>query len=75
VDLEDGSSFALTFFTVRNVRLLLDRYRETGECASGTFLWAKNMIIVDEISQSVLEKSIRELINTGELDSCAQKIA
>jgi len=39
VDLPDGSSWALTIFTVEEVRRLLARWKQTGEVVNGSYFW------------------------------------
>ncbi|WP_346125708.1 hypothetical protein, partial [Micromonospora coerulea] len=48
VDLPDGSSWALTIFTVDEIRRLLARWKETGEVADGSYFWAVDQLIVPE---------------------------
>lgn len=50
VTLADGRRFTATFFTLENLRRLFDKNRATGECCRGTYLWAANMIIVEQLS-------------------------
>jgi hypothetical protein len=46
VDLPDGSSWALTVFTVDEVCRLLRRWQESGENANGSYFWAVDQLIV-----------------------------
>jgi hypothetical protein len=66
VEFADGERFVATFFTLRNVASLFEKYRETGECASGLYLWASNMIIIDRLTKENVEKTIADLLATGE---------
>lgn len=75
VDLSDGRSFAATFFTVKNLILLMEQFRNSGECANGTYVWAKDMIVVDSISEDVIRRSIADLIETKEIESACTRIA
>ena len=50
VDSPDGSSWALTIFTVDEVRRLLLRWRETGEAANGRYFWVGDQLIVPELA-------------------------
>lgn len=69
IELADGRVFSVTFFTVANLVTLMARYGKTGECADGLYVWAKNMIVVQEISRAVIEKVARDLVATGEVES------
>jgi hypothetical protein len=69
VTLGNGSRFGATFFTVNNVERLFQRNRETGECASGIYLWAANMILVQELTMEVMEKTVADLLDNEEFYS------
>jgi hypothetical protein len=69
VDLPDGSAWALTIFTVDEVRRLLAKWKETGEVANGSYLWAVDRLIVPEPGVSAMTMAIRELVRSGEITS------
>ncbi len=69
IDLEDGRAYSVTFFTIENLSTLMVKWGKTGECANGLYVWAKNMIVVQEISQAVIRKVIQDLVETGEIES------
>jgi hypothetical protein len=75
VQLADGRSFVPTFFTIKNLASLLGRYKSTGECAHGTYLWASDMIIVERITEDVIRTSIMDLIETGDIENVCKTIA
>jgi hypothetical protein len=66
VDLPDGSSWALTIFTVDEVRRLLAKWKETGEVANGAYLWASDQLIVPEPGLVAMTAAIRELVRCGD---------
>jgi hypothetical protein len=66
VTFEDGTRHTATFFTLRNITTLLDGYRESGECANGLYVWAADMIIVHELSDEVVKRTVADLLATGE---------
>ncbi|HZS09707.1 MAG TPA: hypothetical protein VFD58_33075 [Blastocatellia bacterium] len=66
VTFADESRWSATFFTYANVLSLVERYRESGECFSGKYFWARDMILVDEISRPKIEEVIARLLTTGE---------
>jgi hypothetical protein len=62
-----GTRWTATVFTVA----LLDRferYRSTGECADGLYIWASDMIVAREITAETVEATVSDLIATGEFD-------
>lgn len=68
VDFEDGNRFVATLFTQTNIRDLLERYEATGECGGGQYVWAKNMIVMKEVSAGAIEAAVASLIAAGELE-------
>lgn len=62
----DGSRFGATFFTLRNVERLFERNRVTGECGGGRYLWASNMILVQELTTEVIGKTVQNLLDSEE---------
>ena len=69
VDLPDGSSWALTIFTVEEVRRLLAVWKVTGEVANGSYFWGVDQVIVPEPGLPAMIAAIRELVRSGELAS------
>lgn len=69
VELADGRAYSVTFFTIGNLVTLMARWGATGECANGLYVWAKNMIVVQEISQVVIRRVVQDLIATGDIES------
>jgi hypothetical protein len=69
IDLPDGSSWALTIFTVDEVRRLLTRWNETGEVGNGSYFWAVDQLIVPEPGVPAMTTAIRELVRSGEIAS------
>ncbi|MCG8462974.1 MAG: hypothetical protein MI919_42360 [Holophagales bacterium] len=66
--LPDGRRFGATFFTRANLDSILARYRETGECESGLYFWARDMILVDRLTRVTVEQTVLSLIRHGELE-------
>jgi len=62
----DGSKCAATFFTLENIRRLFFKNRTTGECASGKYLWAANMIIVESLDEETIQAAVADLMASGE---------
>ncbi|MGI5215872.1 hypothetical protein [Plantactinospora sp. CA-290183] len=69
VDLPNGSTWALTIFTVDEVGRLLARWKETGEVANGSYFWAADQLIVPEPGVSAMAAAIRELVCNGDITS------
>jgi hypothetical protein len=73
VTLADGSRFGATFFTVKNVERLFQKNRATGECAGGIYLWAANMILVQQLTREVIQKAVEDLLDNDEFYSAFSK--
>ena len=54
---DDGSRFVATFFTLENVQMIMDGYRQTGECSKGLYFWASDMILVADLPGKTSQKS------------------
>jgi hypothetical protein len=74
IDLEDGRLFSATFFTIKNLLTLMKAYGDTGECAGGTYVWAKDMIVVESISKEAIRQVVADLIESGEIESCCTRV-
>ena len=69
VAFETGEHFVATFFTVENIKSQLRKYQRTGECRNGLYMWATDMIIVQELTRDVIAQTVDDLIATGEFES------
>lgn len=74
IDVDDGRSFSATFFTIKNLQTLMKRYRDSGECAQGVYVWATDMIVVESISKEIIERVVADLIASGEISSCCTRL-
>jgi len=73
VELADGSRWGATVFTPRNLETLRARYRSSGECAGGLYLWARHMILVEAVTEEVLRRVVEDLLESGELDGAFER--
>jgi len=67
VELPSGERLGATFFTQSYVAMLMEKNRRTGEFASGKYLWAANMIIVERLDVNVIEATVDDLLSDGQL--------
>lgn len=72
--LEDGSRFVATFFTYKNIERLRTKNTTTGECLSGKYFWASDMILVDRLEIGRFNEVIRDMIEDGSFESAFQRI-
>ena len=75
VRFEDGSRYAATFFTLNNLRLLLKKNEQTGDCKDGLYLWASDMVIVRELTEASISETVADLIAQGEFEGAFSKLS
>lgn len=74
VELDDGRRFCATFFTLENIRRLFAKNKTTGECHSGLYFWATDMIIVEVLTLDTIEKTVKDLLACREFESAFSEI-
>jgi hypothetical protein len=72
VHLPDGSRWGATFFTLKNVQTLMNKNRRTGECGGGLYIWAADMVLVEELTHGTIIATVEELIAQGDLQKIFQ---
>jgi len=71
VSLPTGEKRTVTFFTVKNLQSIMERHRSTGECLSGKYFWATDMVIVRDLRRVTLDAVVADMIESGELNSAS----
>ncbi len=66
VTLEDGSRWAVAFFTYANIHSIVEEYKSTGECLHGKYFWDSDIVLVDEISRARIHEVVAHLLMEGE---------
>ena len=69
VTLADGSRWLATFCTFSHLPTLRANCATTGECLGGKYLWASDLILIDDTSRASIDEVVRELIAVDELRS------
>ena len=69
VTLPDGSRWIATFVAYDHVPTLVQRNRESGECLAGTYLWATDLVLVQEITRATIEAVVADLVRDGGFES------
>lgn len=65
VTFADGSRWAASFFTYATIATLVAGWKQTGECLHGAYVWASDMILIDEVSRSQIEKVVIDFLEMG----------
>jgi hypothetical protein len=66
VEFASGRRFGATFFTLDNLKHLMERYTQSGECAQGLYVWAAEMIVIRSVTYEAIQTAVADLIETGE---------
>jgi hypothetical protein len=74
VTLRDGSRWIGTFCAFDHVAELRANCAENGECLGGRYLWASDLILIDDTLRPTIEAVVRDLLVTGELPSAMSAV-
>jgi hypothetical protein len=74
ITFSDNSKYVATFFTYDNIKSLRTKNEKTGECLSGKYFWASDMVLIDRIERKDIIEVIEELIKTKEFEQTFKKI-
>lgn len=69
-----GEMWVASFFPYSNIQTLTEENKGTGECLGGTYLWASDMILVEELSRSRIEAVIDDLLSEDEFREVFDRI-
>jgi hypothetical protein len=75
VEFTNGQKFTATFFTLSNIKELMEKFKKTQECKSGLYFYASNMIIVQEVTMRIINETIEDLILQNEFNEIFTSIA
>ena len=73
VTLADGTRWVATFCAFDHVSGLRGNCAQNGECLNGKYLWASDLILIDDTSRASIEAAVRDLLASGELRSAFSK--
>lgn len=66
---EDGTKYVATFFTLENIQALFQKNRKTGECCSGLYFWASDLILVQRLTLENVQRTVADLMEQGEFET------
>ena len=75
VTFNNGERWIATFYSIQNVQKLMTLYESTGECLSGLYFWANDMIFVKELSRELVSRVIFHLIQSHEFKQSFRRIS
>jgi len=44
----------------------MERYRESGECANGLYVWLSHMIVIERLTKLNVDRAAQDLVQSGE---------
>lgn len=65
---KDDRNYSANFTTKSFLDYMFEKNKRTGECANGTYFCMPNMILVEEITEQSVKKTIDDLINNLEME-------
>jgi hypothetical protein len=69
VTFDNGNRYVATFFTLENIRMLIQKYKRTGECHNGLYFWASDMIILERLTPENVQKAVVDLLEHDEFEA------
>ncbi|MGW5063966.1 hypothetical protein ACWEQ2_43035 [Streptomyces sp. NPDC004096] len=74
VNLQNGSRWTATVFTVAEVERLMDVWAESGEALGGRYFWVSDGLIVRDPGVNSMTQVIAGLIETDEFSTVFQRL-
>ena len=72
--LENGEVYTATFFTLENIKNIMQKDKKSGESANGIYFCASDMIIVDIITEKIIYDTFKDLIDSDDISWACTKI-
>ncbi|MEH7403757.1 hypothetical protein V7148_22635 [Gottfriedia acidiceleris] len=73
VKFEDGTEGVATFITYKNILSLREKNQATGECLNGKYFWARDMLLIEDISRKTITDVVVQLLKDDEFWSVFEK--
>lgn len=71
----DGKCYVATFYTIENINSLFKKNMKTGECLNGLYFWGADMVIVKELTDENIKKTVDDIIKNKEIEESFLKIS
>ncbi|KAA3624886.1 MAG: hypothetical protein DWQ02_22485 [Bacteroidetes bacterium] len=72
--MRNGDRFISSFFSFEKIHKQRIEHSKSGLYLSGSFFWAKDMILIDNCNRSSIKKVIEELIDEGNFINAFRRI-
>lgn len=67
VTLTDDNYYVITFYTLSNLKLLMQRWQKTGEYGGGKHFYAADSVIVESLEPKTIKQTVDYLVESGEI--------
>jgi len=67
VELSDGRRFSGVIATMRNLEYLFGSFADQDECAQGTYVWIKYMVIAHDLAEDTIKRTLDDLVATDDI--------
>lgn len=69
VRFSNGHQYTATFYTVDNIRFLMEEFQKDnqGECANGMYFWSPDMVVVNYLSEENIKMAVDDMVFTKTL--------
>jgi len=74
VTLPDGTHWIAGFCSFAHLETLRRSCVESGECLSGKYLWASDLILVDDTSRASVSAVVEDLLKRGDLQDAFSEV-
>jgi len=74
VTFPDGTRWVGTFCAFAHIDRLRANCAASGECLGGKYLWASDLVLIDDTSRSSIEAVLRDLVDSGEYRSALSEV-
>jgi len=74
VEFDSGEKFWATFVTYKNLTMLTQKNKDSGECLAGKYFWTANMVLTSKINGSMIKSVIEDFIDNGQFELAFQKL-
>ena len=75
VTLPDGTRWIATFCAFAHLATLRQNCAESGESLGGKYLWASDLILIDDTSRPSILAAVQDLLASGDLQSAFSEYA
>jgi hypothetical protein len=75
VTLDDGTRWIATFCAFGHVETLRRNCVATGENLGGRYLWASDLILVDDTSRASIAEVVADIVSAGDLPSAFSELS